>query len=344
MNESKPSRRTPSRQTTCTFGDLIMRWFSLAVMFLLTAIAVRYADSANASDKDEKEPQKVDEKGDKGSYLLVVPPTGGKEVKLADWRFILGARQFSTTSEPPVKPKSKAPSGPEYLEFREEKSTTYQHGILTLVPLTSIRKIDYDREKKTVAMVVVKAGDKDETLTGTTKFVGINKITIEADAVLDGLGAATVKFQGGVEKGLQRVTFPTPKAAPEPKGTAANIIATDKEKTKHTAHDLQPLYLIDGSYRVLPYLMFKKTVKIDMDKVVSLRFSPSENKKVISYDFEVALKDGSKHTLTILTKIDLDKSKSATFEGLLGRVPVGYKLFPAHTIQDLQIVIEDEKK
>src|ERR1035438_4657835 len=47
MNESKPSRRTPSRQTTCTFGDLIMRWFSLAVMFLLTAIAVRYADSAN---------------------------------------------------------------------------------------------------------------------------------------------------------------------------------------------------------------------------------------------------------------------------------------------------------
>jgi hypothetical protein len=321
-----------------------MRWFSLGVMLFLTAIVVRCADPANAGPKDKKDPDKGAKKDGKDSYLLVVPPAGGKEVKLADWRFILGTRHFSLSGDAPVKPKTKTPAGPEYLEFREDKSTTYQNGILTLVPLTSIRKIDYDRDKKTVAVVVVKAGDKDETLTGTTKFVGINKITLEADAVLDGLGAATVKFQGGVDKGLHSITFPAPKPAAEVKGIASVIVAADKEKTKHTAHDPQPLYLIDGNYRVLPYLMFKKTVKLDMDKIAALQFVPSQDKKKISYDFEVTLKDGAKHTLTLLTKIDLDEKKSATFEGLVGRVPVGYKLFPAHTIQEFQAAMDDEKK
>ncbi|MBI3822261.1 MAG: hypothetical protein HY289_06230, partial [Planctomycetes bacterium] len=95
--------------------------------------------------------------------------------------------------------------------------------------------------------------------------------------------------------------------------------------------------LVDGQHRVLPYLMFKKTVKIDMAKIVSMHFVPSEDKKVVSYDFEVTLKDDTKHTLTILTKIELEGKKSATFEGLIGRVPAGYKLFPAHTIHDLQV-------
>ena len=57
--------------------------------------------------------------------------------------------------------------------------------------------------------------------------------------------------------------------------------------------------------------MFKTTVKIDMGKIAALRFVPSQDKKKISYDFEVTLRDGAKHTLTILTKIDLDKKKTA---------------------------------
>jgi hypothetical protein len=322
-----------------------MRWLSLAVMLFLFAVAVRFSDLATAGDKDKKEPQKVEKQDGKDGYLLVVPPTGGKEVKLVDWHFSHGTRHFSLAGDAPKKPKSKTAQGPEYLEFREEKSTTFKDGILTLVPLASIRKIDYDREKKTVAVVVVKAGAKDETLTGVTKFVGINKLTLEADAVLDGLGAAIVKFQGGVEKGgLHSITFPAPKAVADVKGIAANLVAADKEKTKHTAHEVLPLYLIDGSYRVLPYLMFKKTVKIDMDKIASLRFIPSQDKKKISCDFEVTLKDGAKHTLTLLTKIDLGAKKSASFEGLVGRVPVGYKLFPPHTIQELHAPIDDEKK
>ena len=195
-----------------------MRWF-LVVMLPLLAMLILWFEPVNAGDKDKKEPAEV-----KKPYLLVVPPTGGKaEVKLVDWRFLVGTRRFALLNDPVPAPKTKMPTGPEYLEFREDKSTTFQHGILTLVPIACLRKIDYDREKKTVAVTVVKAGDKEETLTGTTKFIGINKITIEADAILEGLGAATVKFQGGVDKdmGLRSITFPSPKAAPEAKARVA---------------------------------------------------------------------------------------------------------------------------
>ena len=63
------------------------------------------------------------------------------------------------------------------------------------------------------------------------------------------------------------------------KGQAAVVTADDKEKTKHAAHDVQPLYLSKAATGRVPFLMFKKTVKIDMDKIASLRFVPSENKK-----------------------------------------------------------------
>lgn len=269
--------------------------------------------------------------GDKKPFLLVVPPAGGKEVKLVDWRFAQGTRHMNLEDE---KAKSK---GPEYLEFREDKSTTFQEGILTLVPVASIKKIDYDREKKTVALTALTADDKELKLTGATRFIGINKITLEAEAILEGLGAATVKFKGGADDGLHNITFPSPKAVAQATGTPARVVAVDKEKSKHTALDLMPLYHVDGGHRVLPYLMFKKTVKVDMDKLIGLKFVPSEDKKKISYDYEVVLKDGAKHTLTLLTKIDVGTKKSATLEGLIGRVAAGYKLFPLHTIQELRI-------
>ncbi len=313
-----------------------MRWFSFAVcLFLLIALT---SAASTGGEKDKKEPPKTQTTD---PHIYPTPPSG-KEVKMADWRFTLGTRHFTLSKDAPVKAKGK--DGPEYLEFRTDHSTTYQNGILTLIPLTSIRKMDYDREKKTVVVVVVNAEGKDETLSGTTKFVGINKLTLEGDAVLDGLGSATVKFQGGIDKGgLQSIRFPNAKAVEPVKGTPSVIVAEDKEKTKHIASDLVPLYLVDGSYRVLPHLHFKKTVKIDLDKIASLRFIPSPDKKQISSEYEVTLRDGAKHVLTLLANIETDKKKGMTFAGLIGRVPVGYKLFPPHTILELRMG-DDEKK
>lgn len=310
-----------------------MRWFSWLV-FLGAAL---FSAGVQAGDQDKKDPEKS---GDKKPYILVVPPAGGKEVKLVDWRFTQGTRQLAFAGDAAVTPKAK--TGPEFLEVREEKTTTYKNGIFTFVPLTSIRKITYDREKKTVAAVVISDSGEDVTLGGSTKFTS-NKITIEAEALLDGLGAATVKFHGGIDKGLHSVAFPTPKAPEKAKGPTAILTADDKEKTKHTAHDIRPVWLVDGQWRVMPFVMFKKTVKVEWEKLVGLRFVPSEDKKKISTDYEITLKDGVKHTLSILTSVELEKKKSMTFVGLVGRVPVGYKLFMLDAIYEYKLA-EDEKK
>lgn len=307
------------------------------VMPLLVAVVASLTAFIEAGDK--KEPGK---KEAEKSFLLVVPPTGGKEVKLVDWRFTHGTRRLDMTGNAPKDPKAKTPAGSEFLEFREEKSTTYKNGIYTFIPLASLRKLDYDRDKKTVAAVAVKDDGADATLVGSTKAVS-NKITIEAEAILDGLGAATVKFQGGIDKGLFSVAFPAPKPADKVKGTPAVVTADDKEKTKHIVADLQPLYLVEGQYRVVPYLMFKKTVKIDMDKLFGLRYVPPEDKKKASSDYEVTLKDGVKHTLSLITAVELEKKKTMTFVGFIGRVPVGYKLFMLDSIYEFHIGAPKEK-
>ncbi|MBI2806748.1 MAG: hypothetical protein HYX68_17350 [Planctomycetes bacterium] len=297
----------------------------LSISLLLLALSP-LANPCEAGGKDKKTPAKEDKK----DYLFVVPPAGGKEVKLVDWRFTLGTRKFSLSETP----------GPEYLEIREEKSTTYRNGILTLIPLNSVKKITYDRAKKGIAVIALQANGDETTLVGHTKFTS-NKITIEADAILDGLGSATVKFNGGTDKGLHSVIFPAPKPAAKVEGAQATVIADDKEKSQHPAYDIQALYLTNGQYRVLPYIMFKKTVKVDLAKLAGLRYVPPVDKKKASSDYEITLKDGAKHTLSLLTTIAVDKKKM-TFVGLVGRVPVGYRLFMLDAIYEYRAA--EEKK
>jgi hypothetical protein len=293
----------------------------LAPMFFGLVVLALMACAAPAGDKGEK----------KADPPLLILDAQGKEVMLKGWHLVGGTRRLDGVDG----------SGPrrQYLEFREEKSTTFQVGILTLVPTTALRKLDYNYEKKTVTAVVAVAGGKDETLVGTTRFNGINRLGIEGDADLGKLGFASVKFQAGNPKGgITGVRFPAAQPAFEVKGDTAVVIATDKEKTRHTVADLTALYHVNGGvYRALPVLMFKKTVKIDLAKIASMRHVASEDKKQTAYDFEVVLHDGTKHTLTLLTKVELEGTKAATFVGLLGRVAVGYKLFPTHTIGELKV-------
>ena len=116
--------------------------------------------------------------GDKKDEPLVVVNPEGKEVKFSRWNLSLGTRRLPWLGEG----KAKTKTAPEFLEFREEKSTTYKDGVLTLVPLASVKKLDYDNAKQTVTLTVARADGKDEVLAGTTKFVGINKLVLEGDA------------------------------------------------------------------------------------------------------------------------------------------------------------------
>lgn len=262
--------------------------------------------------------------------ILTVIDGTGKDIQLKNWRFTNGTRQHNLTGN--------SKTGGEFLEFREDKSTVYQNGILTMVPLTSIRSIDYDAAKKAVTVTLLGPNGKDLVLTGTTKYIGINKIQVQGAADLGDLGIGTVKFQGGDPKNpkhIRGLRFPSAKANPSPTGKPATILARDKEKTLHPVSELIPLYQAKGNInRTIPTLWFKATVKIELEKIRSLRHAPPENKKQTANDFEVILRDGKQHHLILLDKINLEDGKPAQLLGLLGRVPAGYKLFPAHTIAE----------
>jgi hypothetical protein len=270
---------------------------------------------------------------------LVVVDANGKDIKAKTWKFLSGTRHLSWLDKGPVDKKGdKTPRGPECLELREDRSTTLQDGILTLVPLTSVKKIDFDNDKKTIAVTVLTAGDKEEGLAGSTKYVGINKLNLEVDADLGALGSGTLKFQGGIAKGgIRGLRFAAAKTVAPVTGPAATITARDKEKTVHKVHDLVPLYRTGVNLAIHPQLMFKKTVRINLAGIQKLRHIEAEDKKQVSNDFEILLEDGKQLTLTLLRDAPLEEGKSSTLLGLIGRVPAGYKLFPLHTIDELRM-------
>jgi hypothetical protein len=295
------------------------------------------APAARAGEKKEKgdKPEKKAEAND-----LVVLDGAGKEVRLSTWKFLSGTRLLPWLA-PGERPKGKQePASEEALELREEGSTTFQKGILTLVPVTALKQIDYDAEKMTVRVTYLRAGEKgpeEGVLTGSTRYRGINKLTLEGEVDLGELGKAAQKVHGGSAKGARSIRFPSPKPVPAAKGRPAYIIGKDKEKTVHPVTDVQALYAVSRSKAVLiPKLMFKATVKIDLAKLDRLRVPEDDREGGDGYDFEVTLKGGKQLTLTLLTETNPEDGKPAQLQGLVGRVPAGYKLFPPHTLVEVQ--------
>ncbi|HZY90456.1 MAG TPA: hypothetical protein VFE78_36880, partial [Gemmataceae bacterium] len=203
---------------------------------------------------------------------LVVLDGAGKEQKLKAWKFTAGTRRLGWLAAPAEKAPAAAagegkdaprrkpqPAGPEALELRAEMKIEFAEGVLTLVPLDRLRSLDYDNEKETVTAKV----EGGEALTGTTKYRRINKLVIEAEVDRGEQGVAELKFLGGVPRGIRGVRFPPPKApAAAPAGRPALVVSADGEvKTTHKVADLLPLYrLADGGERLLPTLMFRKTL------------------------------------------------------------------------------------
>ncbi|MFN4258101.1 MAG: hypothetical protein ACK4RK_02310 [Gemmataceae bacterium] len=284
---------------------------------------------------------------------LIIIDAQGKEQKVKSWQFTQGTRRLAwlAPAVAPVKPDDpkaapKTVAGPEALVFREENSTTFVEGIETLIPLDRLRSITFDNDKQSVTVQVSTGAAAKEVVEvqGTTKYRGINKLTIEAEVDLGELGIAEAKFQGGAPQGgIRGLTFPIIQAvAADPMRPLAKITATDKGT--HEAAGLQPLYrLADGRERLIPLLMFKKTVKIDLAKLRNLRHVESTDPDGGS-SWIVTLHDGAEHTLTLLPIISLEDGQEAKLIGLVGTVPAGYKLFPLHTIAEVQFESKPEVK
>ena len=276
---------------------------------------------------------------------LVILDAAGKEQKLKTWKFTTGTRRLGwlapagekapdkgPAGEKDVAPRRKPPAGPEALELRAEMKIEYVEGVLTLVPLDRLRSLDYDNDKETVTARVATGAkpDADEVLTGTTKYRRINKLVLEAEVDRGEQGVAEIKFLGGLPRGIRGVRFPPPKApAAAPAGRPAVVVSADGDaKTTHKVADLLPLYqLADGSERLLPTLMFRKTLKLDVAKIAKIATTGNENDP----SWQVTMKAGGDETLTLLPKVPYE-GRQATLVGLVGRVPVGYKLFPVAAI------------
>jgi len=290
----------------------------------------------------------------KGEPLVVIDGAG-KEHKLKAWKITAGTRPLGWLAAPQPEPADKKEpakgkdrprpaTGPEALAFREENSTNFVDGILTLIPLDRIRSIDYDPDTDGVSVTVATGDTKDGdvVLKGTTKYRGINKLTIEAEVDKGDLGVAEIKFQGGVPKGsIRAVRFPAPKVTAEPaaKQTASILTNDKKDRGPFRAGDVQALYrLADGSERLLPTLYFKKTLKVDLSKLEKV--AAVEGTKGDATEWVVKFRDGEEHTLSLLHHIP--DEKQAQLEGLVGRVPGGYRLFPINLISE--ITFEEAKK
>ncbi|HEY7310855.1 MAG TPA: hypothetical protein VH643_15940 [Gemmataceae bacterium] len=281
---------------------------------------------------------------------LVVVDASGKEQKLKAWKFIEGVRRLGWLAKPaaPDKEKKDAPKdkreapadkGPEALVLRTETTIKYAEGVLTLIPLSQLHSLDFDNEMDTATARAAAGADNIETLTGTTKYKRINKLTIEAEVDKGDLGVAEIKYLGGYPRGICGVRFPAPKSVPPaPEGRRVLVVSDDGEKkTTHKVVDLMPLYrLPDGGEKLLPTLMFKKTLKVDVGKIKKVA-AMSENV------WQVTLKDGGDETLTLLETIP-HEGKQARLLGLVGRVPVGYKLFPAAGIAEITFDADAEEK
>jgi hypothetical protein len=331
---------------------MMPRKFLAVFIFVLMAITV-----APAAD----EAPKPAEPG-----TLVVIDSAGKEQKLKSWKFTAGVQHLSFLApaepmkEPEPKDKEKdkskgapkapprgkpAPRGPEAFVLREANSTTWANGVITLVPLDRIRSIEFDNEKETVG-VHVATSDKpadDVVLTGSTEFDGLNKLTIEAEVDKGDLGVAEVRFLGGVSKGIRGVRFPTPKVAAVPKESRPAAVTFADKKSKYVANvvDLQPLYKVADGEALSPLLFFKKTIKVDVAKFKKI-VSQSKPGTVGDLSWEVVLKAGDDETLTLLTEVMLD-GKPAQLEGLIGRVPAGYRTFPLHLLQEVEFDVKKDE-
>ncbi len=262
--------------------------------------------------------------------VIVITPNG-KEAKVEGFRFLRGTRTL-----PWLQSAEKKETPSEYLEFREEKSTTFENGIVTLVPIKSLKKVEYDTEKKTVHLVVHGSDQREIKLQGPTKFVNLNKVVVEGNISLEGVGSAHVKLQGGtVKDGLKGFRYEPTTAVASPKDAPITVIAADKEKSSHRVHHLAALYQVGkGPPRVMEKLHFKTTVKLPLNDITDFKHVATDLKKN-SNEYAVTMKDGTTLNLMFLSKVDVD-GQSAQFVAFVGQVDVGYKWFPLHTIAEFR--------
>jgi hypothetical protein len=300
----------------------------------LAALLLTFALRADGEKKDDKKPA--------GSPLTLTD-VNGKEHKVTDWKWLNGTRRLTwlaTDKDEPDKEKGKkgkqpAPVGPEAFVIRDDTAINFKTGVVTLIPVDRLRSLSLDTDKKTLTVKVATGGKgEDVSLEGTTRFTDINWFSLEADVDRGDEGIASFKYQGGSAKGnVRSIRFPATKVEAIKPGRPAVVQTLDKNvKRTHKCSDLMALYAVSGGREKLsPLLMFKKTLKLDVNKIKSIVNAGDDSDDVT---WQVAQKGSDETTLTLLERTTID-GQAAQLVGLVAKVPVGFKLFPVRRITSI---------
>lgn len=264
----------------------------------------------------------------------VVTDGTGSEFALKKWKIVAGTRNLPWE-----------PGKPDAFELRELGSSTFKDGIVTLVPVSRIQEVSWDYDKQ---IMTVRVAGLEQPLTGSTKYKDINVLTIEAEVDKGNAGVAVLRFRGGPSKGgIRSVKFPDAKAPEkQPEVTSRHSFLVPAEgKSKagpatHQATNVRPLYRVAGGEESLSYLLFKKTLKVEMEGVARLSVG-AYSAKDRTAECELKLKDGMNLSVTLLTTFPID-GKPVSLLGFVGTAPAGYRLFPVHTISQMEL--QEEKK
>jgi hypothetical protein len=317
---------------------------------------------------DEDPPKPADIKPAAAGTLVLVD-SAGKEHKIKTWKFTAGVRRMGWLT-PAVKPAEKdeekdkakggkarrakprpVPAGPLAFVLRESgEKIVFVEGVLTYIPLDRLRSLEFDSAEKTVKARVATTDkpEDDLVLSGTTRYGGINKLSIEAEVDKGEDGIATITYQaGGLKSNLRAVRFPAPKVPAAIKGRPATVESAEKDmKTSHKVYDLQGLYQLPrGSQRLFGTLLFKRTLKVDLKKVKKITASGEEDSDDIVWQ---VTRGDEELSLTLLRNLPKDIKPAAlagaSLLGMVGKAAAGYKLFPLRTVASIEFDAEETKE
>lgn len=244
----------------------------------------------------------------------------GKEVSLTGVRFTSGVRRLGWLGGPKDAPLA--------LELREPASTTFQKGVVTLIPLTAVEAVQYDYPKLSLAVTVKGLA---LPLAGSLQFKGLNTCALEGSA-----GGVSGKFAGGAKDGFRAVVFPGAAPLPSRPAGAAWAVTIEQPKSMNptlTVRNLKLLYATGATEWLADDLLLRKGSPLKLDRTALKRLELlAVDANTHTAAAELTPADGPERLIAFALTRERD-GKTGQLVGLLGEVDAGWKLFPLHTVR-----------
>ncbi len=298
-------------------GEVMGRRRAWAAVFLAAAVGLAHTRAADPPAPDAASATVVD--------------AAGKEVKLSAVRFTLGTRRLAWLADPAATTEE-GKKGPLALDLREPHSTTFQNGVVTLVPLGSVEGVTYDADKFTAAVGVK---GLPAPVVGTTQYKGFCVLGFEGEA-----GGVKGKFAGGVVRtGVKSLAFTGAKPLPDRKADGpAWAVKIDHPKAGNptvAARNLKALYQFPGgAEKLADVLPVRKGDPLALGGPGKPPGFAQLDMLAVDSNRKLAVAEVGGRTVLIPTAEW--EGKPATLVGLVGEVDAGWKLFPLHTVLELK--------